>query len=154
MTRLLQLTEAEFEDFSFRSICDYAEDMTKCSDWTMPAALSKATTFFRKLLPYGVNTPNHHLFSIHAGSNAHAVGNVWIQTNKHDESAFLFDIYIYPAYRGCGHAHCALLAVEDYVRTLGLSTIRLHVFGHKQAARNLYDKLGFSVSHVTMTKHL
>lgn len=84
----------------------------------------------------------------------HAVGDIWIQTNKTNQSAFLFDIYIDPAYRGLGYAKGALLAAEDYVRALGVTTIRLHVFGHNHAARTLYGKLGYVDSHVTMTKDL
>ncbi|MBP0619150.1 GNAT family N-acetyltransferase [Cupriavidus consociatus] len=154
MIKLSPLTEAEFEKFSQRSVSDYAENMTKCSTLTMSTALSKAGQIFRRYLPHGPDTPNHHLLSIRPIYATHAVGDIWLQVKKKDKSAFLFDIYIYPDYRGLGYAKSALLAVEGYVRTLGVSTIRLHVFGHNHAARSLYGKLGYADSHVTMMKDL
>lgn len=154
MVDLRPLTEAEFKKFSQRSVCDYAENMTKCSNWSMPTALSNSSLLFFRHLPQGRYTPNHHLLSICAEYSMHAVGDIWIQTNKTNQSAFLFDIYIDPAYRGLGYAKGALLAAEDYVRALGVTTIRLHVFGHNHAARTLYGKLGYVDSHVTMTKDL
>ena len=50
------------------------------------------------------------------------------------------------------HAARAFLALEEEVRRRGLSGIALHVFGHNDGARALYDKLGFRPTNISMFK--
>ena len=45
-------------------------------------------------------------------------------------------------------------SLEDEVRRLGDSSIGLHVFGHNAPARRLYEKLGYSETHINMVKRL
>ena len=56
--------------------------------------------------------------------------------------AYVFDVSIRPERQREGHAARAFLALEEQVRRLGLTGIALHVFGHNDAARALYAKLG------------
>jgi len=47
-----------------------------------------------------------------------------------------------------------MVAAEDVVRRAGLSELGLNVFGFNEAARRLYDSLGYRVVATQMTKTL
>ncbi|MBP0633421.1 MULTISPECIES: GNAT family N-acetyltransferase [unclassified Cupriavidus] len=154
MITLRALTEAEFDNFSRRSISEYAENMIESHEWDRSTALANATMMFNKTLPQGLRTPTHQFFSIRPVDMEYAVGNIWIRIDIHDRSAFILDIFVEPEYRGRGYASRAIPKIEHYARKLGAATIRLHVFGPNHAAQRLYNKLGFTVSHATMVKGL
>lgn len=154
MIALLELSEADFGDFSKRSISDYAAHMIKARQWTSSSALQNATAMFQELLPQGRRTPTHYFFSVHRMDQNDDVGSIWVKIDEHTRVAFLFDIFIDARYRRQGYASQAMMEVEDYARKHGAEIIQLHVFGHNRAAESLYNRLGFGVSHATMTKWL
>jgi len=61
-------------------------------------------------------------------------------------------VMIDPAQQRKGHGTRAFLALEDKVRSLGLSGIALHVFGHNPDAHALYVRLGFQPTNISMYK--
>ncbi len=61
---------------------------------------------------------------------------------------------IYEDYRRRGYATQALRAIEEKARELGLNNIALHVFGHNDGARVLYEKVGYVVTDFIMAKDL
>lgn len=154
MIALVELSDADFADFSKRSISDYAAHMIESGEWSPSMALQNATAMFQEILPQGQRTPTHYFFSIHRMDEDDDVGSIWVKINHHTGVAFLFDIFVDAKYRGRGFASRALMQVEDYARKHGAEIVQLHVFGRNHAAESLYTKLGFSVSHATMTKWL
>ena len=48
----------------------------------------------------------------------------------------------------------ALLALEAKVKELGIDKIALHVFAHNHVARALYEKAGFEITGIYLTKKL
>ena len=81
---------------------------------------------------------------------------IWIASQQRgaQRTAFIYNIEIAEALRGKGYGRQALLAVEEKVKALGLDTISLHVFGHNLVARALYEKVGYEVTNVLMSKKL
>jgi ribosomal protein S18 acetylase RimI-like enzyme len=69
-----------------------------------------------------------------------------------NRTAFIYDIRIEAAFQRRGYATQAFRVLEQLVRSMGMSAISLHVFGHNTAARALYEKLGFETTNVLMTK--
>jgi ribosomal protein S18 acetylase RimI-like enzyme len=57
-------------------------------------------------------------------------------------------------YRGRGYGKQAMLLIEEKARELGLKSIGLHVFGVNQAARNLYEAVGYEITSLNMKKVL
>jgi ribosomal protein S18 acetylase RimI-like enzyme len=43
---------------------------------------------------------------------------------------------------------------EERARELGATSLGLHVFGHNEARRQLYEQLGFMATNILMTKKL
>jgi len=56
--------------------------------------------------------------------------------------------------RGVGFGTAPLLALEDWCRANGISSIGLHVFGHNQGAWRLYKRMGYVETNVQMEKQL
>jgi ribosomal protein S18 acetylase RimI-like enzyme len=79
---------------------------------------------------------------------------IWIAAFPERRRAFIYDFSIHPPYRRKGYGAQALRAVEVKARALGLESIGLHVFGHNRAAQALYEKLGYEVTNINMSKRM
>jgi RimJ/RimL family protein N-acetyltransferase len=159
MVQLQPMTQAEYETWQETAVKDYADDKVKAGAWDAAGALERSLAEHRQLLPQGLASPNNYLYTIQAqpvpGAPATAVGVLWLAApDWKPPLAFVFDFLIYEPYRRRGFAVQALRALEDNVRALGLDTIGLHVFGHNQAARALYEKAGYEVTDINMAKKL
>ena len=68
--------------------------------------------------------------------------------------AFIYDIAVLPQHRRKGYAQAALGAIEAWARDHGLVGVQLHVHGPNTGARELYRKVGFVETDVTMLKRV
>ncbi len=155
MTRLLPMAVDEFSTFFEDSIPAYAADKVRAGQWSLGESLLLSRQSFEALLPNGLDTPRHRLFSVVDDSSA-VVGAVWIaeQERAGVSVAYLYNIRIAPAYQRLGHATRALQALESMLPALGLSGIALHVFGHNTSAHALYVRLGYQTTNIMMFKHV
>jgi ribosomal protein S18 acetylase RimI-like enzyme len=85
-----------------------------------------------------------------------AIGAVWLKANYDTRlpSGFVYDLFIEEAHRGQSRGKQAMLALEEKAKELGLHTVALHVFAHNAVARALYERLGYEVKSLNMTKLL
>lgn len=152
---LVPLTPEQYEVWLPRAITEYAEEHTVTGRWSREEAEGNSRAEFTKLLPQGVATPEHRLWSIVRREDQEPVGVLWYQvTQKPRPIAFIYNIEVFPEYRRRGYAEQAMLTLEDEARRMGLEGIRLHVFGHNSAARPLYEKLGYVATNIQMLKRL
>ena len=133
----------------------YAADMVRVGAWPPDGATARAAAEFERFAPNGRETPGHEFRSIVSEEGA-TVGAVWFAPNDAigDGSLFLWDIAIAPPFRGRGYGRAALVALDQVALELGYDSIRLHVFGDNQIARNLYRSTGYAETDVTMVKRL
>jgi len=83
------------------------------------------------------------------------VGVLWLDPNpERADVVHVFERAIDAAHRGRGLGRAATLAAEDVVHAAGMSEISLNVFGFNDAARRIYDSLGYKVVSTAMTKSL
>ncbi len=150
------MTATEFDSYCQRAIAEYADEHVQSGRWSAEEALDNAAREYQKLLPDGVATPNHFLYTLKDVSTHTPVGMLWyaIETKAAQQRAFIYDVRIDPAFRRQGYATQAFRALEDLVRTHGAQQIRLHVFGHNLEARALYEKLGYIATNINMAKTL
>jgi ribosomal protein S18 acetylase RimI-like enzyme len=82
------------------------------------------------------------------------VGTVWfaLRDSGVGRSVWIYDIIINENFRRKGYASRTLELVEDRARALGAKSVELHVFGHNQGARALYEKVGYKEMSITMAK--
>ena len=157
MLQLVPMTEPEFQAFRLATIVDYAQAHVKMGKWRPEEAIRLATREFNYLLPHGLATPNQHLFSLRDEALETVVGRLWFAVQQEEggeQVAYVCNVLIFGAFRRQGYGSQAMQALEEMVRTLGLSTITFHVFGHNHAARAMYEKLGYETTDVIMRKML
>lgn len=154
MVQLIPMNQTEFEAYLALAVQDYAQEHVRAGNWSADEALPMAEESFHKLLPDGLATPNQHLFSIEDEVLGEKVGMLWfaVQERSARSQVFVYDVRIDEAYRRRGYGMRAFEALEGKVRGLGLTSIMLHVFGHNQAARRMYEKLGYEVVDLIMAK--
>lgn len=156
MVQLVPMTEFEYQSFLERDIPEYAQEHVQAGNWHPSEALQRSRSEHGRLLPDGLATKGHYLFSIVDLQSGDRVGMLWFAAddNRPQPVAFLYNFEIYTPFRSKGYGLQALAALEEKVKELGLVKISLHVFGHNQAAQALYARAGFHVSSVFMAKEV
>ncbi len=156
MIELKPMLAQDFGDYLDRAVLNYAADHLRTEGGTEAAAFDYARESFDTLLPEGVLTPGHHLYTVYSVEKGANVGVIWVGviTSKQISRAHVFDIYIEEAFRRMGFATQAFQAIEARVRELGLNEIGLHVFGYNDKAYALYRQLGYRPTHISMIKSL
>jgi ribosomal protein S18 acetylase RimI-like enzyme len=155
MPILVPMSDAEYASFLETAIPGYAADKVASGQWSPEQSLELSRKVYEELLPEGLKTANHYLYSVR-DHQAQTVGALWIGVKEQagKRIAYIYDIEIRPEHRLRGHAARALAAAEDEARSLGLCGIGLHVFGHNIGARALYEKLGYQPTNINMYKPL
>ena len=154
MSKLIPMTQPEYEAFLEHLIPDYAADNVRAGYWDESEALEKSRKETESLLPQGLQSKDHHLFTLYDGDQA--VGIIWLKANvdRPVKSGFIFDVEIKEEFRGKGYGKQIMLLIEEKARELGLMSIGLHVFGYNTVAKNLYEGIGYEVTSLNMIKKL
>jgi ribosomal protein S18 acetylase RimI-like enzyme len=149
------MNNAEYETWLAGAVSGYAADKVASGQWSKDESLELARREHAELLPQGLASPGNHLFRLLTDSRE-SVGDLWIaETTKFGlPIAYVYSVEIAEQHRRKGYAHQAFQALEQEIRTMGLHGIALHVFGHNQAARALYSKLGYEPTNINLFKHV
>ncbi len=145
-----------FEAFAEAAARSHAEDGVASGRWAAHESEQLARSELNRLLPQGLATPDHYFYEVIAEANPPVIGFVWFGSvlRRSHKVAFVFQIFIYPAYRRQGHGKAALLQVEALASGLGLPAIALNVVGSNVGAQALYRSLGYTVTSLSMQKPL
>lgn len=156
MVQLVPMTKAEYRTFRDRSVREYAEEKVAAGTWKPEDAPALSEAAFRRFLPDDLDTEGAYLFSVQENDRRAPVGHLWFNVMEQEKGpvAFILDILVYDEFQGKGYGRAAMTALEEKVRELGLNTIGLHVFGHNQRAYRLYQKMGYTVTDIQMSKTL
>ena len=147
------MTAAEFDAWLEPTIREYAEEKVETGEFPAENAIELSAAEFHSLLPDGMRTKDHHLYTVRAVADGTSAGVLWIALRpKADEiEAFVYDIAIHENRRGQGYGRAAMLACAERARELGAHSVGLHVFGRNTVARSHYTSLGFQELDVTMS---
>jgi ribosomal protein S18 acetylase RimI-like enzyme len=150
---LAPMTPAEFDRYMETAVEGYAEVHRKTGVCTPEEALAFAKAEYAQLLPNGLASPNQNLFSIR-NDQGDTVGLIWFEAREKRglKSAYIYDFAVDAAHRGQGYGTAALSALEELVAPMGITRISLNVMGWNHAARALYERCGFTVTGIGMTK--
>jgi RimJ/RimL family protein N-acetyltransferase len=156
MVRLVPMTETDYRRFLRWSIEDYAQQQVRAGAWKPETAVSLAEQMVHGLLPEGLDSPDQTLCSILDAASGEPVGYLWygLRSGAGEQFVALYEFLIFEAHRRRGYGTAALKVLEDRARELGVDRILLHVFGHNEAARALYQKLGYVERNVTMVRRI
>ncbi|GCE28905.1 hypothetical protein KDA_43890 [Dictyobacter alpinus] len=158
MVILRPMTEVEFQAYLEPAIRDYAQDIAANSTiMTEEQALELSRQQYGELLPQGVETPKHYLFTIVEAEQQQAVGILWFAIEERPMRtpyAFVYDVRIQDAHQRHGYGSQAFKEMEKKVHELSIKSISLHVFGANSGALEMYKKLGYIITDLHMAKTL
>jgi ribosomal protein S18 acetylase RimI-like enzyme len=156
MVRLVPMPENDFLLFLEKAIPSYAAENVKAGYWSENDALERSRKEFGELLPEGIKSKGQYLFRVEDAETNEKVGIIWLnaRTEIPRPAGFIYDIEMDGAFRGKGYGKQTMLAIEVKARELGLKSIALHVFSHNVVAKSLYEKIGYEVKSMNMTKSL
>jgi len=148
------MTQLQFDSYLTHLIPDYAADNVRAGYWDESEALEKSRQQIESLLPKGLQTQDHYVYTLVDGEQT--VGMIWLkaQLDRAVKSGFIFDVIVDEKFRGKGYGRQLMLLIEEKARELGLKSIGLHVFAYNQVAKHLYESLGYEVSSLNMIKKL
>jgi RimJ/RimL family protein N-acetyltransferase len=148
------MTEQEFQTFLAESIETYAAEKVKAGNWTADEALQRSRDTHDDLLPQGLASPGHRLYTIEVDDEP--VGRLWLSTDPKlgPGVGFIYDLFVSEPFRRRGIATQAMRLLEQEALRLGLKSLSLHVFGYNSAARSLYEGLGYETTNINMSKPL
>lgn len=155
MLHLIAMNEEQFRTFATHSSSGYAQDIEQTYLLPKDLAQRQALEIYNELLPDGLDTPEHYLFSLRSRTGED-VGVLWFGINSDHGSTtlFIYDIEIHPHAQRCGHGKKALEHVESWARAHGIRRIELNVFAHNKAGLALYSAYGLEPHEITMSKRL
>lgn len=151
---LRAMTEAEYAAWLVRIVPEYAADKVRTGAWSAEESVERSRDEYARLLPAGVATPGHHLFTIVDETSGVDVGTLWFTEAPRAgySVAYVFNVAVWPEHRRQGHARRAFEALQIEVARRGLKGIALQVFGHNDAGRALYESLGFEPVNLVLFK--
>lgn len=154
MSKLVPMTQAEYDVYIERLITDYAADNVRTGYWSEEEALERSRKQTESLLSQGLQTVDRYLYALYDGDIA--VGMIWLRAelDRPIKSGFIFDVEVKEEFRGKGYGKQAMLLIEEKARELGIKRMGLHVFGYNQVAKKLYEGIGYTVSSLNMLKDL
>jgi ribosomal protein S18 acetylase RimI-like enzyme len=151
MVTLKKMTSKEFDLFYEHSIEGYAKEKAEAGNWSQEEALENSKNDFKRLLPNREDSEDNYLYTIWDGDVA--AGSIWLAKIGED-TGYIYNIFIEPEHQRKGYGRQAMTEIEEVAKELGFSKIELHVFGHNQTARHLYEQLEYDVTNVIMAKKL
>ena len=152
---LRPMTESEFTTWRAESAKNYVSELIRAgaSEADAVAQMEKSGPTY---LPEGVHTPSQHLHTLTLAGDGTAIGILWWGPQKGTtlKLAWIYDIHLQPLFRAKGLGKQALRLAEAEAKKHGYEQLGLHVFGHNEIARRLYEGLGFRVTSLWMRKAL
>jgi ribosomal protein S18 acetylase RimI-like enzyme len=148
------MTDAQYVAYRAHSADSYAKEIVESGSMSWEDAVEKAAADFAALVPEGLETPDHHLFTAYDGETE--IGLFWLQirTRATGPEGFILDIEVRPDQRRHGYGRAIMTAGEEECRRRGVTAIGLNVFAQNVGARALYDQLGYQVTSTQMRKRL
>ena len=153
---LRPMTAGEYRRYLKPAIRGYAQAHARAGTWPAKQALRKATEAYADLLPNGLASPRHHMYTIALADSGKAIGIAWFELKQRNgkRKAFILDFAIDKSQRGKGFGAQAMSAIEQQAKILGAVVVDLHVFGDNLRARALYEKCGYRYTGMHTSKDL
>ncbi|AGN84518.1 hypothetical protein H650_04665 [Enterobacter sp. R4-368] len=150
------MSAAEFADFVAYFIPDYATEIAANYGLSQDEATEQARREIETSLPEAQKTPGHSLTTITLVDNGmtRIVGSLWYRADFIDKSAFIYDFYLRPAFRGKGLGSQSMQSLESNLRAAGIRQIKLRVAAENEHARKVYEANGYQITGYNMNKLL
>jgi ribosomal protein S18 acetylase RimI-like enzyme len=155
MLTLRPMTDGELAEWLTGQVEAFAAELVAAGE-TDAVARERSSRVYADSFPGGRRAERHRVDI--AEADGERVGLVW--TGPHPRrpddatAAWIFDIEVDERRRGRGFGRELLRAVEEELRTAGVTELALNVFGDNDVARRLYGTSGYREVAITMSKQL
>lgn len=148
------MTDEQYRVYRQRAEVSYAQNIAASGAMPLPEAQEKAQQDYNELLPDGLGTKGHRLWTAYDGDVE--IGVLWLQVEQKSDGlhAFGYDFEVRSELRRKGYGRAIMRAAEKVCRELGVVSVGLSVFGSNLGARTLYEQMGFEVTAIHMRKRL
>lgn len=151
MISLRPMRPDEYAAYLDYFIPDYAAEISTNYGLSDVDARAQAIRETDEDLPQGVETAGHVLLCIIAGAGA-VIGYLWYRPDLAARSAFISDFHILTGQQGNGYGKQALALLEAELADSGFTQIRLRVAADNNRAKHVYDRSGFRITGINMSK--
>ncbi|RZU78060.1 ribosomal protein S18 acetylase RimI-like enzyme [Micromonospora kangleipakensis] len=148
------MTDQQYLRYRRRAEAEYAQNIADSGSMPLPEAQEKAREDYERLLPDGLATEGHRLWTVYDGDDE--VGMLWLHLEQKSDGlhAFGYDFEVREDLRRKGYGRAIMQAAERVCRELGVVSVGLSVFGFNLGARALYEQMGYEVTAIKMRKRL
>jgi ribosomal protein S18 acetylase RimI-like enzyme len=150
--RLVPMSATRYPSWVTETITGFAEQQVASGSFPEPEARAYAESAFHELLPEGLLTRGHHVWSAYDGDLE--VGYLWLAVDPGNGDGYVYDVAVSQDRQGRGYGRALMLAGEKAALSLGAGGLRLTVFGHNRRARRLYDNLGYEATATMLGRRL
>lgn len=151
---LHKMDERQFDDYLSFLVPDYAQDLSKNFILPIEKATEDSKNLMKDLFPEKHETEGQFVHNIYCTEVKDYVGVVWYSIELESRQLFIYHVYINERYRRMGYASSVLQELEGIAKDLGATSMGLSVFGSNEHAYNLYNKLGYQTSSISMNKNI
>lgn len=149
---LRQMKLEELPVYRQIAITEYARDLAESRKCSLEEGLVRSTEQIDSTLSNGIDTPSNRLNIMTAEESDIVFGYLWITVSE--KTAWVYDIYIHPEWRGKGYGRTALEEMNRRLFSEGIVEIGLRVAANNGRAKKLYEKLGFEMTGFNLSKRL
>jgi GNAT superfamily N-acetyltransferase len=139
-----EMTGPEYTTWHTAAVAGYADQISASGLLTPDEARSRSETQFAELLPDGLATRDHSLWSLEAGGDQ--VATLWLCHHQYTGRTFVYNVEASPQHRGKGYGRAAMRWAEIVTLRAGDEVLGLNVFGQNAVAIGLYTSLGYHVT--------
>lgn len=153
-TKLQQMTEEEFDQYLAYFMPDYAKDLAENYMIPYEKAMKESKELMDQLLPDKQNSAEQLVYNIYSTDEDKTVGVIWYNIQSDSNKAYIYHIFIKAEFRKKGFATLVLQELEESMKSVGVTSMGLNVFGTNPNAYKLYKKLGYQVQSTAMGKRV
>lgn len=152
--QLGEMTPAEYAEFRPRLEVAYGTNIASSGSMPETEARRKASDDLAELLPDGLASPGHLLWT--AYDAAEPVGVAWVHVKERSDGlqAFGYELEVCEGLRRRGYRRAVVEAALRACAERGVVCVGVSAFGFNAGARRLYEDLGFELTAQTMVRSL
>lgn len=153
-TKLQKMNEEEFDHYLEYLIPDYAKDLSENFIIPLETAIEESRNLMDNLFLNKQNSEDQLVYNIYSIEEEKNIGVIWYNIQSESNKVFIYHILINEEFRNRGYATLVLQELETAVKSSGITSMGLNVFGTNPNAYNLYKKLGYQTASTSMGKRL
>ncbi|CAM3205970.1 GNAT family N-acetyltransferase [Stackebrandtia soli] len=135
------MTPKEYPRWLGLMIDDFATSLATRDGVSMDQALAQADELIKVMLPDEAATSGNELWTLAVDGEPAAY--LWLHPRPDVDEVYVQDVVVEEKLRGRGLGRRVMRRAATSALTLGLSSVRLHVFAHNTTANALYDRMGY-----------